>query len=134
MGGTSQILTVDDIVGINRRMIEVFGGLFTESDDNLMGPGSLEHALVEAQGSFFGQEPYPTVVKKAAMIGWRIIAGHLFHDGNKRTGIEVCYAILRLNGHQMQVDREAIDIALRIATGEMTLEAFTEWLEQQTTS
>lgn len=133
MGGAGKILTVDEIVEINRRMIEAFGGTFLELDSNLANPASLEHVLIASQGSLFGQELHPRTVDKAAVICWRIIASHVFHDGNKRTGLETCRQILELNGLRMHIDRAAVDVALRIARNEMSVEQFTEWLEQQIT-
>jgi death-on-curing protein len=88
MDRTFETLTVAEIVEINRRMIESFGGIFFSGDRNLANPGSLEHALEEIQTTLFDQELYPTLFEKAAVIGWRIIAGYIFHDGNKRTGME----------------------------------------------
>lgn len=134
MGGTFQILTVDEIVEVNRRMIAVFGGLFLEGDNNLANPGSLEHVLEEAEGSLFGQELHPSIIEKAGVICWRIIVGHIFHDGNKRTGLEVCRLILELNGYQMQINRESVEVALRVARSEMSLEEFTEWIDSRTSN
>lgn len=113
-------------------MIERFGGIFLEGDQNLRGPGSLEHVLEEIQGSLFGFEPYPSLVGKAAAIGWRIIAGHVFHDGNKRTGMEACRLFLELNGFAMRIDCEVVEMALRIATGEVQLPEFAQWVECRT--
>lgn len=132
MGRPCQILTVDDVVEINRRMIGEFGGIFFAGDRNLANPGSLEHVLEEIQGSFFGYEPYPTIIEKAAAIGWRVIAGHVFHDGNKRTGMEACRLFLELNGHITSIDSEVVRIALQIANGEMELGEFAQWLKQRT--
>jgi len=81
MGRTGETLTVERILEINRRMIYEFGGIFFVGDHNLANPGSLEHVLVEIRGSLFGQELYPTVYEKAAILAWRIITGHIFHDG-----------------------------------------------------
>jgi death on curing protein len=138
MGRTRQTLTVADIVEINRRIIAEFGGIFLAGDNNLANPGSLEHALEEIQGSLFGQELYPTIIEKAAVLGWRIIANHVFHDGNKRTGMEVCYLFLRLNDYEMRIardviDTEIVDMALAIATDKVQLDEFARWLEQRTT-
>jgi death-on-curing protein len=133
MGRACQVLTVDDIVEINRRMIAEFGGIFFAGDYNLANPGSLEHVLEEVQGSLFGYEPYPTLIEKAAAIGWRIIAGHVFHDGNKRTGMEACRLFLELNGHIMRIDSEVVRISLQIANGAMELGEFVQWLKQRTT-
>jgi death-on-curing protein len=133
MGRALQVLTVSDLLEINRRMIAEFGGVFFSGDRNLANPGSLEHVLEEIQGSFFEFEPYPEVIDKAAVIAWRIIAGHVFHDGNKRTGMEACRLFLELNGFDMAIDREVVVVALGIAKGQMDLTEFTDWLRARTT-
>jgi len=92
MGRTFETLTVSEIVEINRRMIQSFGGVFFEGDRNLANSGSLEFVLAEIQGPLFDTELHPSIIEKAAAIGWRIIAGHVFHDGNKRTGKPVVYS------------------------------------------
>ncbi len=133
MGGTLQTLTIDEIVEINRRMVAEFGGIFFSADDNLLNPGSLDHVLDEIQGSLFGQELHPSIYEKAATVGWRIIAGHVFHDGNKRTGIESCRLLLDLNGYEMRIDMDVVETALKVANGEMQLPDFAQWVEQRTT-
>ncbi len=132
MGGTFQVLTVSDIVEINRQMIANFGGIYLKSDSNLANPGSLEHVLEEIQESLFGYEPYPTLFEKAAAIAWRIIANHVFHDGNKRTGMEACRLFLELNGYEMRIDSQVVEMALDIATGKVQFSEFVQWLEQRT--
>lgn len=112
-------------------MIAAYGGFFTEGDDNLANPGSLTHTLEMIQGSFFGHDPYPTVVEKAAILAWRIIKGHVFHDGNKRTGVESCRLMLDLNGYTMKVDREVVDMAIQICEEQVSFGDFVQWLEER---
>ena len=133
MGGTGKTLTKADLVGINYQLIQEFGGIFFEGDDNLANPGSLEHILAAIDGELFGKVLYTTAAEKAAAIGWRIVAGHVFHDGNKRTGMEACRLYLDLNGYDMRIDREVIDMALKIAKREIDVADFVEWIEQRTT-
>jgi prophage maintenance system killer protein len=78
MGGTGETLPRERIMTINRRLIQEFGGIFFEGDDNLANAGSLEHVLAAIDGTLFGKELYTTICEKAAAIGWRIIAGHVF--------------------------------------------------------
>ncbi len=132
MGTTFQVLAVDEIILVNRRMITTFGGIFIEGNRNLVNPGSLEYVLEECQGSLFGMELYPSVVEKAALICWRIIAGHIFHDGNKRTGLEACRLVLELNGYRFRIDADCIDAALKVASGQLSLTDFIVWLESKT--
>ena len=99
----------------------------------------MEHALEEIHVSLFGQELYPNTIEKAAVLGWRIIINHIFHDGNKRTGMEITRLFLALNDFDMhiapnnEIDQDVVQIAIDIAKGEMTLEAFTVWLQMRAT-
>jgi death on curing protein len=130
MGRTGQILRYEEILLINQRMIEAFGGFYTSADHNLANPDSLHHVLEQARGSFFGQELYPSPIAKAALICWRIIKGHIFHDGNKRTGLETCRQILEMNGYTFIITEDVLDISLRIAQSNLDLQSFTDWLKQ----
>jgi len=131
MVGTGKTLTVPDVVEINRRMISHFGGIFFEGDDNLANRGSLEYVLEEIHGSLYGQELYPDLFQKAGLIAWRIIVGHVFHDGNKRTGMEARRLFLELNGLALQMDMEIVDIALKVATRKIEIEGFIDWLKNR---
>ena len=124
-----EYLEVDEIVEINRRMIATFGGLFTEGDDNFANRGSLEYILEAIHGSLFGHDLYPTLIDKAAALAWWVIARHVFHDGNKRTGIEACRQFLELNGRLMRIDGEVTGIAVGIAEGRVTLGDVAQWLD-----
>jgi death-on-curing protein len=132
MVGTIQTLTVADVIEINRRMVTEFGGIFFMADNNLSNPGSLEHVLEEIQGSLFGEEIYPGILQKAALICWRIIIGHVFHDGNKRTGMEACRQFLEMNGFTMIIDLEVVRVALQIAIRGIDFDGFLEWLISRT--
>ena len=133
MVGTGKTLTAADVIEINRRMISHFGGVFFAGDDNLANRGSLEYALTEIHGALYEQELYPNLFQKAGLIAWRIITGHIFHDGNKRTGMESCRLFLELNGYVLKMDMAIVDIALRIATHEISFEEFVEWLRNKST-
>jgi death-on-curing protein len=133
MGRALQVLTLIDVAEINHRMIAKFGGIFFQANHNLANPGSLEHVLEEIQGTLFSYTPYPTIFEKAAAIGWRIIVAHVFHDGNKRTGMEACRLFLELNGYSMRIDSEVVDMALAIATGKVTFIEFVQWIEKRVT-
>lgn len=126
---TVNLLEFSDIVLINRRMIDKYGGFF-EGDDNLLNPGSLEYVLDAIHGLLFETDPYPTVAEKAAALAWWIITRHVFHDGNKRTGMEACRMLLDLNGYTMRIDQEVVDVATHIAERELSFPQFVRWLEK----
>lgn len=123
-------LEFGDLVLINRRMIEEYGGSFNGTQ-NLLNPGSLEYVLNAIQGSFFGEDPYPTLVDKAAALAWHVITRHVFQDGNKRTGMEGCRMLLHLNGYTMTMDQEVVDVATQVAEGQLSLPKFVEWLDRR---
>jgi death-on-curing protein len=58
--------------------------------------GALQSALVQAEMTFDGQELYPTLVDKAAAIGFSLIRNHPFLDGNKWMGHAVMETLLLL--------------------------------------
>lgn len=130
IGKTIKFLTLEEVVEINRQLVLTYGGLYTEGDKNLANSGSLEYNLMMIQSSFC-YTLYPTLIEKAAVLAWRIISGHIFHDGNKRTGMEVCRLMLDINGYTMKIDREIINIAVQICTHEITFEEFVEWLKNR---
>jgi death on curing protein len=130
MEETVRILKLQQILYINRRLVETFGGLYIEADNNLANPGSLEYVLEEVQGSLFGQKLYPTAAEQASIICWKIIAGHIFHDGNKRTGLEVCRIILEMNRYLLEINEDLLEVSLQIAKSEMSQEEYIDWIQQ----
>jgi death on curing protein len=54
----------------------------------------LESALAQPRMTFGGDDLYPTLVEKAAALGYSLIKNHPFIDGNKRTGHAVMEVLL----------------------------------------
>jgi death-on-curing protein len=51
-------------------------------------------------------------------------------DGNKRTGHAVMEVFLILNGYEIWASvNDAEEVILRVASGEMEREEFTDWIE-----
>lgn len=107
--------TREDIISLNRRHIQKAKNFYVEPD-NLRQPGSLEWVLEAIQYPLFDVDNYPTIVEKAAILAWIIIDGHVFHDGNKRTGMSALDIFIRQNGYRLDATNdEIIEIALLIA-------------------
>ena len=119
-------LAVSEVLEIYRRVIQQSGG-----SSGIRDIGALESAVAQPRMTFGGQELYPTLVDKAAALGFSLIQNHPFVDGNKRTGHAAMETFLVLNGYQIRgsVDeqREAI---LRVAASEMGRAGFVAWLRQ----
>jgi death on curing protein len=90
---------------------------------------ALESALAQLRMTFGGEDLYPTLVEKAAALGYSLIANHPFVDGNKRTGHAAMEVFLMLNGCEIQASVDEQErVILQVAAGEMKREGFTEWL------
>lgn len=126
-------LSKELIIQINREMISKYGGLFL-GDDNLNNPGSLDWVLEAIQYPIFGIDQYPTLINKAAQLGWIINGGHVFHDGNKRTSNMSVLLFLVGNGFVIKTSiKDFIDVSEKIATCQtcgFTIENYTKWLEE----
>ncbi len=57
-------------------------------------------SILAQQYSYFGQDKYPSVFKKAAMLLYFLTKGHCFVDGNKRLGIMSAMVFLDLNHYE----------------------------------
>ena len=85
--------------------------------------------------TFDGKDLYPTLIEKAAALGYSIIINHPFIDGNKRAGHAALEVFLILNGYEIEagVDEQE-KIILQLASGELTREEFLNWLEKHAIS
>lgn len=122
-------LSLHEVLTIYRRVMQQSGGAMGIS--NLNG---LESALAQPYMTFGERDLYPTVVEKAAALGFSLIGNHPFLDGNKRIGHAAMEVFLMLNGFEIQASvDEQEELILQVASGNMDREAFTEWLRAHIT-
>ena len=116
-------LTLSETLEIHSRIIAQSSGAF-----GILNLGALESALAQPQMTFNGIDLYPTVVEKAAALGFSIIQNHPFVDGNKREEI-----FLVLNGYEIaaSVDEQET-LILEIASGQLDQSGLTAWLRDHT--
>lgn len=123
-------LTLIEVLELHRRVIDQSGGALGIRDIGL-----LESAIAQPRMTFGREELYPSLLEKAATLGFSIIMNHPFVDGNKRTGHAATETFIVLNG--MEIDAsvdEQESVVLAIASGKLGREAFVEWLQQNTTA
>jgi death on curing protein len=78
-----------------------------------------------------GQDIYPTLVERAAALGFSVLKNHPFVDGNKRTVHAAMETFLVLNGYQIVgTVEEQEGIILKVAAGKSRREVFTEWIRR----
>jgi len=130
---TIQHLQKRDILKINRRMIDIVGGTFMPPD-NLLKPSALDYLIEIVSADMFGKPLYPEIWDKAGVYCFNIIANHIFHDGNKRTGLESALLFLELNGFTLNAsDDDLIAFATDVASGKFTLADTQQWFKERLT-
>jgi len=117
-------LALNEVLALHGQVMAQPGGAV-----GILNLPALESALAQPRMTFGGDDLYPTLVEKAAALGYSLIQNHPFVDGNKRTGHAAMEVFLVLNGFEIQA---AVDVQervmLQVAAGEMTREEFTDWL------
>ena len=117
-------LTLNEVLDLYYRILEQSGGSVGIRD-----LGALESALAQPRMTFEGEELYPTVVDKAAALGFSLINNHPFVDGNKRIGHAAMEVFLILNGYEVEAEVDEQErIILEGAAGQIKREGLKEWL------
>ena len=86
-------LALAEVVELHRRLLDATGGV-----RGIRDLGALESAVAQPKMTFAGLELYPTLVEKAASLGFSLVGNHPFVDGNKRVGHAAMETFLVLNG------------------------------------
>lgn len=121
-------LTVGEILELHAGILRQAGTLGHLRDVN-----ALESAVAQPRLTFDGRDLYPTLIEKAAVLGFAIIQGHPFSDGNKRVGHAAMETFLVLNGHKMNASVAGqVEVILGVASSKVTLASFTQWLRNHT--
>jgi len=89
-----RFLTVDEVLAIYERLIEVFGG-----PSGVRDLGLLESALFRPRTGY-----YDDLSAMAAALFESLLMNHPFIDGNKRVAFFTTDVFLRLNGWKLEVD------------------------------
>lgn len=86
-----QFLSLDEVLTIQERLIERFGG-----DHGVRDQGLLESALFRPQTGY-----YSHIEEMAAAMFESLLINHAFVDGNKRVAFFTTDVFLRLNGWKL---------------------------------
>ena len=114
--------TMEDICEINREWIDRYGGKYEEVNKNLENAAPLAYALTAIQYPIYGVDIYPSLIDKAAALAWWINKGHVFWDGNKRTGMQAAIELLENNKAKTYFNSNSIvEIPLEIADSDIDI-------------
>ena len=120
-----KVLSKQQILMLHSMLVAQSGGM-----DGLRDEGLLESAVNAPLQIFEGQELYPTVLEKAARLGYGLIHNPPFFDGNKRIGTHAMLVFLDINNITLSYeDDDLIAAILRVASGNMDDSELLEWLK-----
>lgn len=118
-------LTIEEVIVLHKMIIDRTGG-----SHGIRDLGALQSSLTQPLMTFGGQELYPGLAEKAAILGFLLITNHPFIDGNKRIGYVVMETFLVVNGQELILDIEDQEaVIIRVAAGELNKEDFTNWVK-----
>ena len=106
-------LTIEEILEIAEGHVGTY---------HLLDEDRLHYVVDAVSGKFGDTELYPTLSQKAAVYAHHIVTGHVFLDGNKRTGLHCAILFLEVNGCtlRLDIDDSIIDLGFKIADGTIT--------------
>ena len=121
-----RILNKQQILTLHEMLIEQSGG-----SPEIRDEGLLESALNAPFQSFGDTELYPSLLEKAARLGFGLIKNHPFVDGNKRIGTHAMLSFLNINNAELDYsDKELTSLILGIAAGDYDDKHLLNWLQQ----
>lgn len=93
------------------------------ANKNLHNASSLVYILDAIQYPIYGVNIYPSLMNKAAALAWWINRGHVFKDGNKRTGMQAAIGLLENNNAETHFDSDSIvEISIEAADSNIDVE------------
>ena len=121
-----KVLTKRQILLLHSALIRQSGG-----SDGIRDEGLLDSAVSTPFQTFADQELYPSLLEKAARLGFGLICNHPFIDGNKRIGTHAMLVFLDINQITLSYeDDDLIETILRVASGTLDYNGLLGWLQE----
>ncbi|MBI5654202.1 type II toxin-antitoxin system death-on-curing family toxin [Candidatus Uhrbacteria bacterium] len=119
-------LSAEEILVIHDETIEKEDGILGIRDVGLL------YSLTERpKMAMMGQEFYPDIFSKAAVILEGLATYHVFTDGNKRTAFIACMVFLGLNGYDVTAPLDSTHrFILAVAQKKMDMPKIVAWLKK----
>lgn len=120
-----KVLTKRQILLLHSALVQQTGG-----SDGVRDEGMLDSAIHAPFQTFADQELYPSLLEKAARLGFGLICNHPFLDGNKRIGTHAMLVFLDINQISLSyADDDLIAAILQVASGAMDYNGLLSWLQ-----
>jgi death-on-curing protein len=117
--------TVGELLVIHELLIDRFGGMRGVTEQ---GFGKLEAALAAPHVSMFGEDLYPDIPSKLAVLFYRLARAHGFSDGNKRVALLALLEAIERNGMRLVADEEELYTFVMFAADTAGQDEVIAWL------
>jgi len=119
-------LELEEVIYIYSEIIKRTGGEPGIADEQL-----LEAALSKPLVAFDGEELYPDIFTKVAVLTYALVTSKPFTVGNKRTALICALLLLRVNGYQIVATQDSlVDLMLSTEAGKMKVDQLVTWFRR----
>ena len=97
-------LSIEQVLYLHEKIIDRAGGKQGVRDFAL-----LHSALERCKATFAGEDLYPHLFEKSAVLLHSLVMNHAFLDGNKRTAYQTMKRFLVINDYRITAKQKEID-------------------------
>lgn len=122
-------LNFEEVIYMYTEVIQRTGGQPGLADERI-----LESVLAKPLVTFEGEELYPDIFTKAAVLVFAVINSKPFFDGNKRMALLCALFIMRSNGYQVIASQDSlVDLAKGTEAGKYHVDHLVRWFRKNST-
>lgn len=117
-------LNLGEVLALHRRILAESGGR-----PGVRDLAAIASAVFQPRVTVGGRDAYPSLIEKAAALGYSLARNHGFIDGNKRIAHAAMEVFLVLNGSELNASVDEQErFMLSLAAGDVPRDALIEWL------
>ncbi len=122
-------LTLGEVLALHRRILAGSGG-----SPGVRDFAAVASAVFQPRVSVGAKDAYPSLIEKAAALGYSLARNHGFIDGNKRIAHAAMEVFLVMNGRELNASVDEQErFMLALAAGDISRDALIEWLRAHAT-
>ncbi|HDN80502.1 MAG TPA: type II toxin-antitoxin system death-on-curing family toxin [Chloroflexi bacterium] len=119
-------LSLHEVLTLHEFAIQEFGG-----SSGVISLERLEISIETLRQQVFGEELYPDLFSKAAILFFLLVKNHCFVDGNKRTAVLAMFEFLERNGYTLNVSNDELyEFTIKVASCEVDKTGVESWVRQ----
>lgn len=121
---TTNFLSIDEVLSLHERTIELHGG-----KSGIRDMGLLESAILRCQSGY-----YYSLSEQAATLMQSLCMNHCFIDGNKRVALLATVTFLKMNGFNLKCgNKEIVDfIITKVIEKNYEVSQIAKWIGDKT--